>query len=98
MTYVMIPADHPILPFPFNLEDRLKHHIREINQISERQVDVQVKKIKGGTFIEKKLSDVTSYEMTFKNEKFMSQNKDIQSGLEKLGFILKGSEWIKLLD
>jgi hypothetical protein len=36
--------------------------------------------------------------MTFKNEKFMTQNKDIQIGLEKLGFQLKGSEWIKLLD
>jgi hypothetical protein len=78
MTYVMIPADHPTLPFPYNLEDRIKQHIREINKLCERQIDTQVKKIKGGVFLGKKSPDVISYEMTFKNEKFMSQNKDIQ--------------------
>ena len=98
MTYVMIPINHRNLPFPFNLEDRIKHHIKKINQICERQVDVKVKKIKGGTFLEETLPDVISYEMIFKNEKFMLQNKDIQNEFNKLGFILKGSEWIKLLD
>jgi hypothetical protein len=98
MTYVMIPINHRNLPFPFNLEDRIKHHIKQINQICERQVDVKVKKIKGGTFLEETLPDVISYEIIFKNEKFMLQNKDIQNGFNKLGFILKGSEWIKLLD
>jgi hypothetical protein len=98
MTYVMIPINHRNLPFPFNLEDRIKHHIKKINQICERQVDVKVKKIKGGTFLEETLPDVISYEMIFKNEKFMLQNKDIQNEFIKLGFILKGSEWIKLLD
>jgi hypothetical protein len=98
ITYVMIPIDHPNLPFPFNLEDRIKHHIKEINQICERQIDIKVKKIKGGTFLEKTLQDVISYEIIFKNEKFMLQNKNIQNRFNKLGFVLKGSEWIKLLD
>ena len=57
MTYVMIPANHLTFPFPFNLEDRIKHNIKEINQICEKQVDTIVKKIKGGTFLGKKLPD-----------------------------------------
>lgn len=97
MTYVMIPANHLTLPFPFNLEDRIKHNIKEINQICEKQIDTTVKKIKDGTFLGKKLSDVISYEITFKNEKFMSQII-IKEELEKLGFVLNGSEWIKLID
>jgi hypothetical protein len=98
MTFVMIPSDHPIFDFPFNLEDRIKHHIKEINRICERQIDVQVKKIKGGTFLGKKLTDVISYEITFKNEKFITQNKDIQNELNKMGYKLEGNQWINLLD
>ena len=98
MTYIMIPSDHPTLPFPYNLEDRIKHQIKEINKICDRTIEIQVKKIKGGTFLGKKLSDVISYEITFKNEKFMSQITTIKEELGKLGFKLNGSEWIKLLD
>ena len=98
MTYVMIPSDHPTFPFPFNLEDRIKYQIKQITQICDRQIDIQVKKIKGGTFLGKKLLDVISYEMTFKNEKFMSQNNSIKEEIEKLGFNLNASEWIKLID
>lgn len=97
ITYVMIPANHETLPFPFNLEDRLKHNIKEINQICEKEINTTVKKIKGGTFLGKKLSDVISYEITFKNEKFMSQIT-IKDELEKIGFNLNGSEWVKLID
>ena len=94
----MIPSDHHIFDFPFNLEDRIKHHIKEINRICERQIDVQVKKVKGGTFLGKKLADVISYEITFKNEKFITQNKDIQNELNKMGYKLEGNQWINLLD
>ena len=97
MTYVMIPANHLTFPFPFNLEDRIKHNIKEINQICEKQVDTIVKKIKGGTFLGKKLPDVISYEITFKNEKFMSQIT-IKDELEKIGYNFNGSEWVKLID
>jgi len=97
ITYVMIPANHLTFPFPFNLEDRIKHNIKEINQICEKQIDTGVKKIKGGTFLGKKLPDVISYEIIFKNEKFMSQII-IKEQLEKLGFVLNGSEWVKLID
>lgn len=26
----MIPINHPTLPFPFNLEDRIKDHIKKL--------------------------------------------------------------------
>lgn len=31
MTYLIIPSNHPSIPFPLNLEDRVKHIIEDIN-------------------------------------------------------------------
>lgn len=30
ITYIMVPNNHPIYPFPYNLEDRIKHIINEL--------------------------------------------------------------------
>jgi hypothetical protein len=97
ITYVMVPANHPTLPFPFNLEDRIKNRIQEINALAERQVDIKTKKIKGGEFLSRTSDDLISYELTFKNEKFISQNPEIKKGFEKLGCKLDGNEWTLIL-
>ena len=60
-TYVMIPENHPIFPFPYNLQDRVKHRIKKINTILERDIDIKTKK------------KDNKYELTFKNEKFMEK-------------------------
>ena len=98
ITYVMVPANHPTLPFPFNLEDRIKNRIDQINLIAERDMEIKTKKIKGGEFLSRKSDDLISYELTFKNEKFINQNPDIKKGFEKLGCNLDGNEWKLILD
>jgi len=97
ITYVMVPANHPTLPFPFNLEDRIKNRIDAINLLAEREVEVKTKKIKGGEFLSRKSDDLISYELTFKNEKFINQNPDVKKGFEKLGCNLDGNEWKLIL-
>ena len=97
MTYVMIPANHSIYEFPFNLEDRIKYFIKETNKACDRQVDVQVKKLKGGNFLGKELKDVSSYELTFKNEKFIEKETNIQEKLNKLGYTLEKNLWTKIM-
>ena len=83
MTYVMIPKNHPIYPFPLNLEDRVRMTIKELNKIVGRSVDVLVKKQKD------KNNDLI-YELTFKNNKFADE---YINNIKQLGFILSGNEW-----
>jgi hypothetical protein len=48
-TYIMIPSNHPLYPFPYNLEDRassIKQQIKEINS----KINVEIKKQKSGEF------------------------------------------------
>ena len=98
MTYVMIPNNHQTLQFPFNLEDRIKHIIKKTNKICERTMEIQTKKLKDGVFLGKKLPDLVSYQLSFKNEKFISQNDEIMKNLTKLGYKLVSNEWIIVLD
>jgi hypothetical protein len=44
ITYMMVPYNHPTLPFPYNLEDRVKYIIGQINDIVKRKFDYIVKK------------------------------------------------------
>ena len=43
ITYIMIPSNHPMYPFPYNLEDRIKYIINEL-ELSDK--DYLVKKSK----------------------------------------------------
>ena len=79
----MIPKNHPIYPFPLNLEDRVRMTIKELNKIVGRSVDVLVKKQKD------KNNDLI-YELTFKNNKFADE---YINNIKQLGFILSGNEW-----
>jgi DNA polymerase III delta prime subunit len=83
MTYVMIPSNHPIYPFPYNLEDRLKLLIKKISNIKS-DIEILVKKQKddNGNII---------YELTFPNNKTL--NEDIQN----LGFNLNNNFWVHIL-
>jgi hypothetical protein len=78
LTYVIIPSDHPIYPFPLNLEDRVKDRINKLNNIVGEKVDVSVKKNK----------DPVSYTLEFK--KYTQFSNEII----KLGFTLENKTWI----
>jgi hypothetical protein len=38
ITYIMIPKNHPIYPFPYNLEDRVEYIKNEIHKIIEDDI------------------------------------------------------------
>jgi len=82
MTYVMIPKNHPLYDFPYNLEDRIKDRINTINKIAERNIDITVTKIKNKELI---------YKLEFVNDTFLKNNeKDILN----LGWKLNNNIWI----
>jgi superfamily II DNA or RNA helicase len=61
LTYMFLPSNHPLYPFPYNLEDRCKDRINKINNITKKQNNITVK------------HKDKQYILTFNNEKF---NKD----------------------
>ena len=81
MTYIMIPNDHPIYEFPYNLEDRIKDRINKINKIIGRNIDTIIKKHKDKEIY---------YTIEFNNEKFL---KDFEKQLIKLGCVLNKNLW-----
>ena len=78
LTYIMIPADHPIYPFPYNLEDRIKFLKDNVKNLLDYDIDFKLEK------------DKLSYELSFKNNKYI---KDNDKKLEKLGFKLNNNMW-----
>ena len=43
-TYIMIPKNHPIYPFPYNLEDRVKYIKQQITSHIKFKIDLKVEK------------------------------------------------------
>ena len=78
LTYIMIPANHPIYPFPYNLEDRIKYLKNNIKNLLDYDIEFKLEK------------DKLSYELSFKNNKHI---KDNDKKLEKLGFKLNNNIW-----
>ncbi len=88
ITYVMIPKNHPIYPFPYNLEDRIKYIIKNINKIVGYSIDVLVKK-------QKNKDNLIIYELTFQTNKKIEEHTKY---IEKIGFKLTDNIWKCILE
>ena len=88
ITYMMIPSDHPIYQFPYNLEDRIKYKMKQVNKLAGHSIDILTKK-------QKDKNDNAIYELTFNNEKYF---KDSIKELEEIGFKLKDNVWTMILN
>ena len=91
-TYVMIPSNHTSYPFPYNLEDRIKHIIQSVKDITNRDNSITVTKGKEGTFSTTSkniLHNLLSYKIVIRKDKYIIENK---AKLEKLGFSFEGGD------
>ena len=88
VTYVMVPFDHPIYPFPLNLEDRIKFKISKIKSIINRDIDYKTVKGSDGEFFDKK--NLPSFIIKFNDSKY---TQSVKSDLIKEGFNLEKGEW-----
>lgn len=89
ITYIMIPKDHPLYEFPYNLEDRIKYSLQQIKNITQREFQHTVIKGSDGVFNEEK--NMKSYTVEIKNDKYMEEHKN---SIEKLGFKLIKSNYV----
>ena len=93
MTYMMIPADHPLYPFPFNLEDRVKYLLQKVKEIIDREFEHTVSKSNDGSFND--IKKQKSYTIEIKNNKYLEDNK---TKIEKLGFKIVKSNYVMIVD
>jgi hypothetical protein len=91
-TYIRIPANHPTLPFPYNLEDRVKYTIDKIKNEIKYSVDIKTTQIKKKSGPEK---DMPSYVLSITKKPQLSEYTDF---LKKLGAEEKSDEWIITLE
>ena len=64
-TYIMIPANHPVYPFPYNLEDRIDYIKNDIKNINSKiSIDVKKTKVKENIIIT----------LTIKDDKIVKDN------------------------
>ena len=87
MTYVMIPANHPKYPFPYNLEDRVKYIQNKIKEKIKFKLDINIKKNK------MKVNDqqVMTYSIEISNGPNL---KEFEGFFKSLGFMLQKNLWI----
>jgi len=83
-TYMMIPANHKIYPFPYNLEDRVDYIKSQLKDKVKIKLDIRIKKSKSK-------DNLTQYELSFKNSKELKQYDDLF--LEYKGKLVN-SNWI----
>jgi hypothetical protein len=88
LTYVRLPANHPKYPFPYNLEDRIKHIITKIKSEIKHSIDITTTKglIKSGGDKGK-----PSYNIIIKDKKQLEEYNDF---LKKQGAVLEKDKWI----
>jgi superfamily II DNA or RNA helicase len=94
LTYIMIPKDHPIYPFPYNLEDRVDYYKKILADQIKFKVNVNVKK---NTKTEDTYgTKVTTYVMEIDHNSNLDSFTNLLT--ETLHAVKKGNKWIINID
>jgi superfamily II DNA or RNA helicase len=87
LTYIMIPENHPIYPFPYNLEDRIEYIKNKIKEI-DNTLDISC--------IKKKTSNgLSSYTLSFKTKKLLEKYYD---KFLSYNFTLNNDIWSQIIE
>ena len=102
MTYLIIPVNHPIYPFPLNLEDRIKNILNNIQRETRMSINATIKPIKIST--SRSASDEETINMFddvnyIKYEIEFNETMDkFKSIMEMYGAVKKGKKWIIVVE
>jgi len=86
-TYIRIPINHPNLPFPYNLEDRVRHVVTQIRNEVKFAINIKTSTIKKKAGPEK---GMPSYVVSITNK---PQLKEYSEFLKNLGGTETKAEW-----
>lgn len=90
MTYLIIPVNHPIIPFPLNLEDRIKNLLNNLKDELKINIspNIIINKAKG------LFTDIKYVTYTIE---FTNMDKYADTLIEN-GFVNKNNTWIKIIE
>jgi hypothetical protein len=95
-TYMIIPFNHPIHIFPFNLEDRVRYVNDKFNELQEQNVKFKFKKTNNGIFLGKRDKKYDSYQVTFSfNGELKTETKNL---LKKYNISNKGNIYSTIME
>ena len=95
LTYVIIPFNHPVYKFPYNLEDRVEYIINNIKNKIPYEINSTVNKLKNGIFDNVRNESLVSFELIIKNDKLFDSYNDI---FKKYDFKLIDDKWYLLIE
>ena len=87
-TYLIVPVDHPVYEFPYNLEDRLDFIKNKLDDIGKK-FDMKIDTKQESKFNVK----VKTFKITIKETNNISNQSDSKA-LSELGFNKKDGKWI----
>ena len=90
-TYIMVPANHPTLKFPYNLEDRKDYTVNNVKEKIKFKIDLTIKENK----IKVEGKNVINYTIEIAHNHNLDEFKDF---LKELGFKLQGKKWLINID
>ena len=96
-TYVMVPDNHPVYEFPYNLEDRIKHYLNKMKKITNENLDYETLKEEKGSFKSNSINkkNLPNYIIKIKNNKKLEKyNQDFVDN----DFKLVNDIWIKQIN
>ncbi len=94
-TYMIIPGNHPVYPFPYNLEDRVKDIIFKMEDAVNLNLGVKVKREDNGIFEGKRSKEYDRYVLTFKDK---GDYKKHHGTFKERGFELNGGNWQRIIE
>ncbi len=89
-TYMIIPDNHPIYPFPLNLEDRIQHLIKQLENKIPFKFESKIEKSTNGIFEGKRDKSLLKYVLKLVHTKELGK---YEAFVSKLGFKLEKNIW-----
>ena len=95
LTYVIIPFNHPIYKFPYNLEDRIEYIINNIKNKIPYEIKTSINKLNNGIFDNVRDDRLISFEIKINNNKLFDSYHDV---FKNYDFNLKNDIWYLLIE
>lgn len=95
LTYVIIPFNHPLYKFPYNLEDRIDYIIQQIKKKINIKLNISITSLKQNIINHSNKIEYPIYYIHIKNDSQLQKYTDV---LTSFDFQLNNNEWLLIVD
>lgn len=96
LLFMIVPSNHPVYPFPFNLEDRVQYVIKELQNDISITLTYKITDIKHGKFENETNKEYSRYNITLTNTE--SELNEFKLLLLKHNFIFDKNKWSIIIE